>query len=58
MPSSLSRGGSLDVTPFTWSGHVSPASASSLEWFSKDVSDWPLQTGNDSASVSVERCKS
>lgn len=57
MSSSLSRGGSLDATPFSWSGHVSPDPASSLEWLNKDVPDWPLQTGRDAASVSVERKK-
>lgn len=55
MSSSFSRGGSLDATPFIWSGHASPDPASSLEWLNKDVPDWPLQTGKDSASVSVER---
>lgn len=57
MSSSFSRGGSLDATPFIWSGHASPDPASSLEWLNKDVPDWPLQTGKDSASVSVERFK-
>lgn len=58
MSSSRSRGGSLDVTPLNWSGHVSPDSASSLEWLNKDVPDCPLQTGKDSSSVSAERYKS
>lgn len=55
MSSSLSRGGSLDATPFSCSGEVSPDAASSLEWLNKAVPDWPLQTGRDAASVSVGR---
>lgn len=59
MSSSLSRGGSLVATPFSWSGHVSAdPPASSVEWLNKDVPDWPLQTGSDSAPVSVERYNS
>lgn len=53
--SSLNRGGSLETRPFVWSPLVSPDVASSSEWFNKDVPDWPLQTGRDSASASVER---
>lgn len=58
MSSSLSRGGSLDETPLTWSGHVSPDPASSLEWLNNSLPGRPLQMGKDSALVSVMRLKS
>lgn len=55
--SSLNSGGSLETRPFIWLSLVSPGVASSSEWFNKDIPDWPLQTGRDSASASVERKK-
>lgn len=55
--SSLKRGGSLETMLFVWLALVSPDFASSSVWWNRDVPDWPLQTGKDSASASVERKK-